>query len=223
MGDGTFLKPGEISTGQDATPLRTDLDGDGVSDVLIVDQFGEVLWRGRADVPGALDPPVVLNPGHPVRDIAVIANSDEKLIAAIDRGGGSVSLFWWGRPQGPFLGPVSSPPSTGSLVELGTLAKGTYFTRMVAGDSDGDGITDLAVLDAAGGTVTLFRGDGKGLIHQAATLDVGRGASDIAFLGPGLPDLVVTNRVAGLVSSFRNLGGFALTRHPLSGQRCLVQ
>jgi hypothetical protein len=205
-GDGSFVKAGDINIAQHTTLARTDLDGDGVSDLMIVDQGGQILWRrGAAEVPGEFKSPIVLNPGHPVRDIAAIDTVNGKFLLAIDRDGERVSLFRWLNPSGPAL----APRTPGALLEFGTLATGIYFTRLATGDIDGDGHTDLVVLDAAGGMIRFFRGDGQGSFLEAASLSVDSGASDIALLRTGRPDLVVTSSVDNLVRRFANQGGFA--------------
>ena len=89
--------------------------------------------------------------------------------------------------------------------------------QIVTADLNGDGRDDLVVRNAGDGTLTVFfsngsEGDatGNALFPRSVTLWVGRGVSDVALVdttGSGLPDIVVTNKLTGLVSVLRNLGG----------------
>jgi hypothetical protein len=221
LNDGTSVNAEDIEAGQRATPMRADLDGDGVLDLLVVDEKGEILWRrGQADIPGAFDPPVVINPDHPVRDVTVIDAAGGPTLAAIDQHGDRILLFARPKavvastvePAGPPRAPASNAGPGAGVVIRSTITSGSFFTRMVSRDIDGDGITDLVALDGARGTVTLLRGEGGGGFHPAGRLDVGIGISDIGFLGSGRPDLVLTNRKDNLVRRLANLGGFNFGR-----------
>jgi hypothetical protein len=71
--NGTFAAPGPLAINPHDTPLVTDLSGDGVDDVLVIDGAGDILWRkGRPQEPGTFDPPITINPGHPARDIVAV-------------------------------------------------------------------------------------------------------------------------------------------------------
>ena len=73
--NGTFAAPGPFATNPHATPLVTDLSGDGADDVLVINGAGDILCRkGRPQEPGTFDPPVTINPGHPSRDIVSVGH-----------------------------------------------------------------------------------------------------------------------------------------------------
>jgi hypothetical protein len=137
--DGTqFVPAGSISAPPQANPLLADLNGDGTADSIVVDTQGEILWRrGRSDVPGTFDPPVVVNPATPARAIAIVATAAGPVIAAADLKDDDVSIYAW---QG------------GAFQKLASFASGgTLPTHLAAGDLNGDGVEDLVVYDAGSG------------------------------------------------------------------------
>jgi hypothetical protein len=216
LGDGSFVDSAAMAIPARDTPRLADLDGDGTADVTLLDAAGRLLWRrGRPDIPGTYDPPVVLNPGTPARDFIVVATDRGPRIAAVDARGNAVSLYAR-RPRAPFVGPLASGfdpatyvPPRGGFVREATLPAGAAPARIIAGDLDGDGRADLAVLNATDGSVSLLRGDGHGGFTAATTLAVGLGASDLALAevdGTGLPDLVLTNQADGEARVLPNLG-----------------
>ena len=93
-GDGTFADPGQFATTPHATPLVADVNGDGTSDVLVVDAAGNILYRqGIPGQPGSFEPPVTINPGYPSRDIAWLPDADQgPLLASVDAHDQAVSL-----------------------------------------------------------------------------------------------------------------------------------
>jgi hypothetical protein len=67
------------------TPLHGDFNGDGIAGTVVIDQSGNILFRGG--LPGSTDafaPPEILNPGRPARAITVIQIGSQLAIVAAD-------------------------------------------------------------------------------------------------------------------------------------------
>ena len=107
------------------------------------------------------------------------------------------------------VGPPGDPPAP--------LKTGPWPAQLVSADLSGDGWDDLIVRNSGDGTLTVFfsngsEGDatGNALFPSSVIRPVGLGVSDVALVnttGSRLPDIVVTNKLTGLVSVLRNLGG----------------
>jgi hypothetical protein len=204
-GDGTLTDPRQLATALHASPLVADLNGDGTDDTLVIDGAGAILYRqGVPGQPGSSLPPVTVNPDHAARDIAYVSTPLGPVIAAIDARDDAVSLY-------------SHQP--GGFVRLGSIPNGRLPAQVVLGDLLGDEGNDLVVRNAGDGTLTVipegvvahFLG-GSGDAPPVLTLPVGVGVSDVALVdtaGRGVADLVVTNKLTGLVSVIENLGGGA--------------
>ena len=101
-GDGTFTTPGQFATTPHATPLVADVNGDGTSDVLVVDAAGNILYRqGVPGQPGTFEPPVTVNPGVASRDIAWVPNESRTPLASVDAHDNAISLYAY--PAGGFV------------------------------------------------------------------------------------------------------------------------
>ena len=202
-GDGTLTAPGQFATTPQATPLIVDVSGDGTDDVLVVDGAGNILYRqGIPGQPGSFDPPVVINPGDPSRDIAWVPETTEgSVLVSVDALDNAVSLFAW---------------RDGSFVNVGSLKTGPLPAQIIVADLSGDGLDDLIVRNAGDGTLSVFMNDGG---HGSSSssdpfgaplnLPVGLGVSDVQAIdtaGNGRLDLVVTNKLSALVSVLQNLG-----------------
>jgi hypothetical protein len=83
-------------------------------------------------------------------------------------------------------------------------------SRLVAGDWDGDGHLDVAVLEPLAAQVEILLGDGAGgFVSPLRTDTLPTGLAPLAIVaadltGDGALDLAVTNGLAGTVSVFRN-------------------
>jgi FG-GAP-like repeat len=210
-GNGTFVGSGQFATTPHATPLVTDVNGDGTDDVLVVDGAGNILYRqGIPGQPGSFEPPVTVNPGFSSRDIAWLPNTDQgPVLASVDADDDAISFYAY---------------RNGGFVRLsGSLATGQLPAQIIAADLNGDGLTDLVVRNAGDGSLSVFFGttlmNAKfvGPVSSLApptfvppvTLPVGLGVSDVQAIdttGSGALDLVVTNKLTGQVSVLHNLG-----------------
>ena len=94
-GDGTFTDAGQEVATPHANPLVTDVNGDGTSDVLVVDGAGDILYRQAIPgQPGSFEPPVTINPDNPSRDIAWLPNTDQgPVLASVDAHDPAISFY----------------------------------------------------------------------------------------------------------------------------------
>ena len=173
-GDGSFGDPGVLSVGIQASPLMADGNGDGVNDVLTIDANGQILYRqGRPQEPGAFDPPVVVNPGLPARDVSYVGHTRlGPVLASVDAQGNTVSLYAF---------------QNGGFVRVGSLATGPLPAQIVAADVNGDGWDDLVVRNAGDGSLSIFSNNALGNVQAGTSpfqaplnLPVGMGISDLA-------------------------------------------
>jgi len=201
LGSTTFADPAQITASIRIKPRVADLDSDGIADVIVSDNSGDILWRrGRAaGTPGMYDydPPVLVNPGAPARDFAIVPSVPEPLIATVDAKDDTVSFFVY---------------SGGRFTKLGIpLRTGALPAQIEAENLDGNGYPDLVVRNAGSGTLSVFLGRGGGYFNATPEVPVGLGVSDIALAdadadGHGTIDILVTNKVSGIVGILPNRG-----------------
>src|SRR5262249_8081001 len=156
-------------------------------DVLVVDGAGTILFRRGIPGPfGRFEPPIMINPGSPSRDIVWVPKSDQgPLVASVDARDNAVSLYAF---------------RDGTLVRTGSLTTGQLPAQVIAADLDGHGRDDLVVRNAGDGTLSVFFQGGPGSLPTGlapflppVTLPVGPGVSDVLAVdttGIGALDLV---------------------------------
>ena len=132
-------------------------------------------------------------------------------VAAANMASGTVSIF---------LQKQTESSASFSLFE--TVSVGGSPSAIATADFNDDGLLDLAIVDAASGNVSIYRGDpdhpGQ-FVSLDAPLTAGSGASGIAvadFNSDGVLDIAVTNATQGTVTVFlasaSDPGTFALTQ-----------
>jgi hypothetical protein len=201
LADGAFVDTTSVPpTPIRSTPLLADFNRDGVGDVVILNQAGQIFYRqGRPGAPGSFAPPVIVNPNRldAVRAITVVPTAAGPILAAINKAGSA--LVFYSRTSSASFTRTQGPDLTGM-----------FPTLLVAGDVNGDGRPDLLVGDPLSGTVSVFLANPDGSFRPGPLLVVGVGLSDLALAADSasnLPNLVVTNQLAGTVSILPNLGG----------------
>jgi hypothetical protein len=205
-GDGTFapLTPGNGVSLRN-TPYLVDLTGDGLSDSVVLDGSGNVLFRkGLPGTDSPFAPPVILNPGRPARDLTVLQTATGPVIATADAS---------------FDPSLSGPNhfvytiSLYALASNGTVHRTTAFsttllpTRIAAADLTGNGLGDLVVADSLNNSIQVAFQQPNGTFGPPLTLGTGEDPSDLSLAdvtGTGLPDIVVSNQASGEVSVFLN-------------------
>jgi hypothetical protein len=209
-GDGTYVPASLLASARYSTPLVADFNGDGTDDVCEVNSAGEIFYRqGRPNEPGTFDPPIKINPGSPARDLAYVVTAGGPMLAAVDDGSDTVSLYRW-TPDG--------------FVKTASLLTGRLPAQIAAADLNGDGREDLVVRNAGDGSLSVFFASqlvpanvigpinpefAPSSFLPALTLPVGLGASDMTLVdttGDGVIDIAVTNKLTGQVSILRNQG-----------------
>ncbi len=186
--DGTFLDLSTTATTVRATPLvaNLDLDPKGTLDVVVLARDGRIHYRA-----GGASSAIDLK-NTPARDVTLVQTASGWLLGAIDATGSALSFY---RPQGgPAIRRLSLPDN--------------LPVRITAGDLNGDGRDDLAVLSARPSQVFVFwqNPDGSFALGPPPA-GVGAGPAEITVgdvNGDQLRDILVTNRFSGDVSVLLN-------------------
>jgi hypothetical protein len=188
-----------------------DFNGDGRPDIATANEEGTVSVLLAAVGPG-IGPHVDYPAGLGTRRIAVAdLNGDRRADIAVGNAGtpseaGNVSVLI-NRGDGTFAAPVAYPLT----------GQDTFANGVAAGDLDGDGHRDLAVLTYTGQGVTIFRNQGNGTFALSTIAPAGarpialaigdldgNGSSDLAFA-----DYAMTGNGAASVLLFAGTGQFA--------------
>src|SRR5262249_33559083 len=143
-GDGTFSPPGRSDATPLDNPLVVDVKGDGTKDVLVVDGAGDILYRqGIPGQPGSFQPPTIVNPGFPSRDIAWLPRTDRgPVLASVDARDNAISFYAY---------------HDGQFVRLiGSISTGRLPAQFIAAQLNGDGLSDLVVRNAGDGSLSVY-------------------------------------------------------------------
>src|SRR5262249_7355744 len=106
--------------------------------------------------------------------------------------------------RGDGLGGLLNPISDGGFTT------GLRPTNVVAGDFNGDGIPDLALLNEGSDDIPIFLGDGRGGFTHSATVDAGNrptGLTAFDVNGDGKLDLLVGNEFGDVLKLLGNGDG----------------
>jgi len=184
-----------------------DLDNDGKPDFAVtnsgdgrVQVFRNMCVSGST-TSGSFAPPIELSAGTSAAGIAAVdIDGDGKLDLVIGGGyGSSISVF----RNTSTSGAISFAPGV-------TYETGLYPAVVAVGDLDGDGKTDMAIVNWGSNTVSVFRNTSSiGSVSFAPRVDFTTGTNPWGLAigdldGDGKLDLAVTNQHSNTVSILRN-------------------
>jgi hypothetical protein len=218
-GDGTF-RSGVATYGGPCTScaqgpiLVADLNGDGNMDIVLAngdtDQTLSIGQSGSATVLLGKGDGTFLTPvNYPIgANITAVAAADlngdgKPELVASDFGGGN----GLGTPGGGVLGVlINNGDGTFQAPVKYSSAQGASW--VLAGDFDGDGLNDVAVLGRNSKTVMIYLGAGDGTLRNA--ISYGSGSGDPVGMAmadvnaDGKPDLLIGDQTAGAVLTLLN-------------------
>jgi len=203
QGEGQFQAPtGPTGIPSQDVPQLQDLTGDGIPDAVSLDQnTGQILFRqGTGDPNNPYAPFIVVNPGLPATDFALVQTPELPEIAALDSVAQQVFLYAWFS-------------SAGKFIEIGSFATGSQPVRIASADLDGNGLGDIVVGNDLNNTLTIALQQSPGTF-DTFTRSVGAGPSSITFAnlnGDSLLDIVVSDKVSGDVSILFNDASHSFT------------
>jgi hypothetical protein len=183
----------DLAVSYDLITAGPSLTGGPGADIVARQASTGFLMRMSDDGTGTLGPPVtvayevspsfILSPGDVTGD-----GIPDLVVGDLDRGNIAVQA---GDGTGHMGNPVLAAPVVGALAAIGA-----------AGDLNGDGVPDLAMILADSGVLAISLGDGAGRFGPPVALGSGWGAFDeIAPMGDvsgdGIPDLLVRDSSSG--------------------------
>lgn len=219
-GNADFARATNGVHGAVVNPIVFDLNGDDHDDVISLNYRGEILVRYRETAPGDAPsliryaPPVIVNPGNPARDIALVQTADGWRIAAAElrdnldeprSSAGRVALYQR-RNDGTF----------GRTV----LATAAGAANIAAGDLNGDSYDEIVVYSTFTREARVFRQGQSGEFEPVGQpIAIGASVADIAIEniagGPASrEDLVVTSRASSTILVFVGNGDATLSTAP---------
>jgi hypothetical protein len=224
---------GSVGTSPSAIALA-DLEGDGRLDVVVTNQFsGDVsVLRNDPAAPFAVEQR--FRAGAGLYGVEQVNNS-----LAVDsfEGAAGVVAGRFDEGNGADLVVTNSGANTVSLLPGAggggflnadpslTSGTGSGPTAVVAGDFNGDGHLDLAVLDRQSGEISLFLGDGHGHFTQVGSVSAGNAPTGLAVAdvnGDGIPDLLVGNQFGDVLVLLGNGDGTFQPYRRTDGQIALA-
>ena len=202
-GDGSFRKFQAYTV--DSPPLSVavaDVNGDGIPDIITADSISTVeVLLGNGN--GTFRPPQSYFAGYYPYSVAVGDFNGDGLpdLAVVNSAypNDRVSVLL-GNGDGSFRAPVSYPVGAGTGANNYTVA---------VGDFTGNGVDDIAVVNAQANTVSVLLSNGDGTFQAKRDYRTGTQPFSVAvgdFNGDGLPDLAVANLRDGTVSVLLNNG-----------------
>jgi hypothetical protein len=207
-GKGSFT-PGETFFAGDVTAVTSvavgDFNGDGIPDLAVSDYADVVpgspnlVWIMLGEGNGQFGPPVSLPVDcAPLQVLVADFNQDgnaDLVVVGTPVGTADISVLL-GNGDGTFRG----------ALDFSTANAGQGAVAMTAGDFNGDGIPDLAVLDT---DLSILLGNGDGTFGAPLNNATRNGPISVAtgdLNQDGIADLVVANNIDGTVSVLLGLG-----------------
>jgi FG-GAP-like repeat len=176
-GDNKFAAADAVGPGWSAfsRPIAGDFNGDGITDLAAVEGGSTLnIWNGRGG--NRFNSAVAVGPGWGDFDSTLFSlgdvNGDGRAdIGAVKEGTGTLYV-WNGRGDNKFGSSVAVGPGWGA------------FSRPIAGDFDGDGISDLAAVEG-GSTLNIWNGRGGNKFSSAVEVGPGWGDYDSTLISLG--------------------------------------
>ncbi len=212
--NGTFRTSTDFSMGANASPsnvVTADLNGDGLPDLITVNQGTGQIAIQLATAPGVYGAPTFMNVGKNPIAAAVgdlLVNGRQDIVVA-NQGDNTVTVLL--------------NDGTGQNFTVSTVNVGLTPTGVALGDFNSDGFLDIAVshngstTDATKRGVTILLNNQNGSFRRLPDIAVGTFASALAvgdFNGDGHADIAVANNQATgtvLIFSGDGKGGFTQT------------
>src|SRR5262249_36686750 len=157
------------------TPFLADLTGKGIVDSVVLDGAGNILYRpGLPGKSNTFAPPVILNPGRPARDIAIVRVGSGLAIAAAE------AQFDPRLSNNQFVFAVSRYPiAQDGLVRRDVAFSSTVLpVRLTAADLNGNGLDDLIAANSLDNSVTIALQTSPGQFAAPILVPVGETPTD---------------------------------------------
>jgi hypothetical protein len=195
---GTLAQGSTFDSSTTVPLVVTDVNQDGYPDLVVVTSAGAVellFGNGSGSFPTLVTPAAS---GLPSAGVTALVAGDFNADGITDLAvvvGGALQVYL-GSGGGVFTAGTT-------CIAAGNCSLGLGASQIVKGDFNYDGIQDLAVSNAGGGTVSVLLGVGDGTFQSSTAVSVGNGPTTLVaadFNGDGYTDLAVANTLDNSIS-----------------------